>query len=127
VVRVTGMVVKIVGVEFFCYYRDRPGSLVLRDELLEEHWSYMDRYEAEMIARGPTLAGGRPPKSLTMMAESHWLVSFVGFHPGPRRSWSDSLAASAPSWSRPAFRWAPAKSTRLLAIAAFHRRSPERL
>ncbi|WP_327434468.1 YciI family protein [Streptomyces sp. NBC_01236] len=43
--------------EFFCYHRDRPGSLVLRDKLLEEHWSYMDRYAAEMIARGPTFAG----------------------------------------------------------------------
>ena len=51
------MVVKTVGVEFFCYHRDRPGSVALRDELLEEHWSYMDRYEAQMIARGPTLAG----------------------------------------------------------------------
>jgi uncharacterized protein YciI len=29
----------------------------LRTELLEEHWSYMDRYAAEMIARGPTFAG----------------------------------------------------------------------
>jgi hypothetical protein len=42
--------------EFFCYHRDRPGSLALRNELLEEHWSYMDRYAAEMIARGPTMA-----------------------------------------------------------------------
>ncbi|AXK35164.1 hypothetical protein DVA86_23500 [Streptomyces armeniacus] len=42
--------------EFFCYHRDRPGSLTLREELLEEHWSYMDRYAEEMIARGPTLA-----------------------------------------------------------------------
>jgi uncharacterized protein len=49
--------VKTVGVEFFCYHRDRPGSVTLRDELLEAHWSYMDRYQAEMIARGPTLAG----------------------------------------------------------------------
>jgi len=49
--------VKTVGMEFFCYHRDRPGSGVLRDELLEEHWSYMDRYATEMIARGPTLAG----------------------------------------------------------------------
>ncbi|MEV7971452.1 YciI family protein [Sphaerisporangium sp. NPDC088356] len=40
--------------EFFCYHRDRPGSAALRDELLEEHWSYMDRYAKEMIARGPT-------------------------------------------------------------------------
>jgi len=45
------------GMEFFCYHRDRPGSAELRDELLEEHWSFMDRYAAELIARGPTLAG----------------------------------------------------------------------
>src|SRR5215468_174139 len=50
------MMVKTVGVEFFCYHRDRPGSVPLREELLERHWSYMDRYQAEMIARGPTLA-----------------------------------------------------------------------
>jgi len=42
--------------EYFCYHRDRVGSVALRDELLEEHWSYMDRYAAEMIARGPTFA-----------------------------------------------------------------------
>ncbi|WP_330305650.1 MULTISPECIES: YciI family protein [unclassified Streptomyces] len=42
--------------EFLCYHRDRPGSGTLRDKLLEEHWSYMDRYAAEMIARGPTIA-----------------------------------------------------------------------
>ncbi|MGH6657111.1 MAG: YciI family protein, partial [Actinocrinis sp.] len=42
--------------EFFCYHRDRPGSRVLREEMLEEHWSYMDRFAQRMIARGPTLA-----------------------------------------------------------------------
>ncbi|MGW4027527.1 YciI family protein [Streptomyces sp. NPDC005009] len=42
--------------EFFCHHRDRPGSLALREELLEEHWSYMDRYAKELIARGPTFA-----------------------------------------------------------------------
>jgi len=42
--------------EFFCYHRDRPGSLPLRAALAEAHWSYMDRYEAELIARGPTFA-----------------------------------------------------------------------
>jgi uncharacterized protein YciI len=31
--------------------------VALRHELLEAHWSYMDRYATEMIARGPTLAG----------------------------------------------------------------------
>jgi uncharacterized protein len=52
----SGLTGKTVGVEFFCYHRDRPRSVALREELLEEHWSYMDRYQAEMIARGPTLA-----------------------------------------------------------------------
>ncbi|MEU9091657.1 YciI family protein [Streptomyces sp. NPDC087901] len=50
--------------EFLCYHRDRPGSLLLRDELLEEHWSYMDRYAKEMIARGPTLVGDVPTGSV---------------------------------------------------------------
>ena len=54
--RPTGVMVKTVRMEFFCYHRDRPGSVTLREELLEEHWSYMDRYQAGMIARGPTLA-----------------------------------------------------------------------
>jgi uncharacterized protein YciI len=57
VVRIAGVMVKTVGVEFFCYHRDRRGSVRLREELREEHWSFMDRYQAEMIARGPTLAG----------------------------------------------------------------------
>jgi hypothetical protein len=46
------------GMEFFCYHRDRPDSAALRDELPEEHWSSMDRYPAEMIARGPTFDRG---------------------------------------------------------------------
>jgi uncharacterized protein len=44
--------------EFFCYHRDRRDSMALRHELLEEHWSYMDRYARELIARGPTFASG---------------------------------------------------------------------
>jgi uncharacterized protein len=50
--------------EFFCYHRDRPGSVRLRDELLEQHWSYMDGYQAEMIARGPTLGDDTPTGSV---------------------------------------------------------------
>jgi uncharacterized protein len=63
------VVVQTVGVEFFCYHRDRPGSVALREELLEQHWSYMDRYEAEMIARGPTLAddGDTPTGSVHIL------------------------------------------------------------
>ena len=40
--------------EFFCYHRDRPGSTPLRTRMVEEHWSYMDRFATTMIARGPT-------------------------------------------------------------------------
>jgi uncharacterized protein YciI len=42
--------------EFFCYHRDRPGSADLRDDLLEQHWSYMDRFATALIARGPTFS-----------------------------------------------------------------------
>ncbi len=48
--------------EFFCYHRDRSGSLPLREWLLEAHWSFMDRYE--LIARGPTFAGEVPSGSV---------------------------------------------------------------
>src|SRR5215469_8082075 len=41
--------------EFFVYHRDRPGSAALRSELAEAHWSYMDGFAEQMIARGPTL------------------------------------------------------------------------
>ncbi|MBW8800496.1 MAG: hypothetical protein JF597_45070 [Streptomyces sp.] len=44
--------------EFFCYHRDRAGSAALRTELVEDHWSYMDGYAAELIARGPTFEAG---------------------------------------------------------------------
>jgi uncharacterized protein YciI len=44
--------------DFFVYSRDAAGTGALRDddELLEAHWSYMDRFAETMIARGPTLA-----------------------------------------------------------------------
>ena len=39
------------------YSRDAVDTAGLRDDraLLEEHWSYMDRFAESMIARGPTL------------------------------------------------------------------------
>jgi uncharacterized protein YciI len=57
-------------VEFFCYHRDRPGSVRLRLDLLEQHWSYMDGFQAEMIARGPTLAddGDTPTGSVHIVS-----------------------------------------------------------
>jgi len=48
-------------VDFFVYSRDASGTQALRDddELLEEHWSYMDRFADSMIARGPTFGPDR--------------------------------------------------------------------
>ena len=47
--------------DFFVYSRDAPGTAALRDdeELLEEHWSYMDGFAESMIARGPTFGTDR--------------------------------------------------------------------
>ncbi|MFI8518435.1 YciI family protein [Streptomyces sp. NPDC085481] len=53
--------------EFLCYHRDRAGSLPLREELLEEHWSYMDGYEQELIARGPAFT----PDGETLVGSLH--------------------------------------------------------
>jgi uncharacterized protein len=49
--------------DFFVYSRDAAGTAALRDDqaLAEEHWSYMDRFAASMIARGPTLDTDREP------------------------------------------------------------------
>jgi uncharacterized protein YciI len=55
---------KTVGMEFFCYHRDRPGSLALREELVEAHWSYLDGFEKDLIARGPTFVGEVPTGSV---------------------------------------------------------------
>ena len=46
---------------FLVHSRDAPGTEALRvdDDLLEEHWSYMDGFADAMIARGPTLAPDR--------------------------------------------------------------------
>ncbi|MCQ8193441.1 YciI family protein [Streptomyces rugosispiralis] len=72
--------------EFFCYHRDRPGSPALRQELVEEHWSYMDRYASEMIARGPTLSdtGGVPTGSVHIvdLPDPAAARSFVFDEPG---------------------------------------------
>jgi uncharacterized protein YciI len=56
--------------EFFCYHRDRPGSVTLRDDMVEKHWSYMDQFGDELIARGPTLAddGDTPTGSVHIVS-----------------------------------------------------------
>jgi uncharacterized protein YciI len=52
------------GMEFLCYHRDRPGSMALRQQLVEAHWSYMDRFASQLIARGPTFDGDLPTGSV---------------------------------------------------------------
>lgn len=42
--------------EFFCFHHDREGAGRLRHQLREEHWTYMDGYADQLIARGPTFA-----------------------------------------------------------------------
>ncbi len=42
--------------EFFCYHRDRQGSMGLRRVMLEQHWDYVDQFADRMVARGPTFA-----------------------------------------------------------------------
>jgi hypothetical protein len=46
-------------VEYFFYCRGRPGTEALLEEFAEAHWSFMDRYAEQMIARGPTLTPDR--------------------------------------------------------------------
>ncbi|MBA3529961.1 MAG: hypothetical protein H0T91_11770 [Propionibacteriaceae bacterium] len=45
--------------EFFVHSRAASGASEPDRALTEEHWSYMDRFAAGMIARGPTLAADR--------------------------------------------------------------------
>jgi uncharacterized protein YciI len=42
-------------VDYFFYCRDRDDVGHLRRQLVEEHWTFMDRFAEGMIARGPTL------------------------------------------------------------------------
>jgi uncharacterized protein len=46
-------------VEYFFYCRGRPGTEALSEALAEAHWSFMDDYAEQMIARGPTLTPDR--------------------------------------------------------------------
>lgn len=45
--------------DYFFYCRDRPGTFPLRVELGEAHWTFMDRYDDRLVARGPTFTADR--------------------------------------------------------------------
>jgi uncharacterized protein YciI len=76
--------------DFFVYSRDAPDRAELRDDqaLLEEHWSYMDRFAESMIARGPTLDTDRETAtgSLHVLAlpSVDAVHEFVGLEPNNR-------------------------------------------
>lgn len=42
--------------EYFVYCRDNEGTAALREQLGEQHWTFMDGYAERMVARGPTLS-----------------------------------------------------------------------
>lgn len=51
--------------DFFFYCRDKAGKGDLRQQIVEEHWGFMDGYADGMIARGPTLSDqGSPTGSM---------------------------------------------------------------
>jgi uncharacterized protein YciI len=76
--------------DFFVYSRDAAGTEALRadDDLLEQHWSYMDAFAGSMIARGPTFRADRE----TVTGSLHVLTlpdvdaarEFVGREPNNR-------------------------------------------
>lgn len=41
---------------FHVHAQDRPGIGTEMEALVEEHWSYMDRFEDRLVLRGPTLS-----------------------------------------------------------------------
>jgi uncharacterized protein YciI len=43
-------------VPYFFYGRDLPGTGKLRRQTMERHWSFIDSYAEQLIARGPTLS-----------------------------------------------------------------------
>ena len=72
------------------YSRDAVDTAELRDDqaLLEEHWSYMDRFAESMIARGPTLDVDRVTAtgSLHVLALSSVVAArdFIALEPNNR-------------------------------------------
>lgn len=76
--------------DFFVYSRDAAGAGALRDdeELLEEHWSYMDRFAGSMVARGPTLSPDRETATGSLhvlgLASDAAALEFVAREPNNR-------------------------------------------
>src|SRR5581483_12089174 len=52
----------------------------LRHRLVEEHWSYMDRFEAQLIARGPTfVSADETPTGSVHIVDLHDVASARAF------------------------------------------------
>ena len=119
--------------DFFVYSRDAPGTEALRDddELLEEHWSYMDRFAASMIARGPTFGPDRETVTGSLhvvgLPSVDALHEFVAREPNNRASvyakhsvWGFENLLGRTMWEFPG----AAEEPRFLIIAHMHG-SPE--
>ena len=52
--------------QYFVYGRDRADGGAVKARLIEEHWAFMDRYAAELMARGPTLTEDREASTGSM-------------------------------------------------------------
>lgn len=62
--------------EFLCCHRDRPGSAALRDELVAQHWSYMDRYAPRIVASVVALLAEDSAIAATLgLYATSWLVA----------------------------------------------------
>jgi hypothetical protein len=59
--------------DFFGYSRDAAGTEALRedDDLLEQHWSYIDAFAESMVARGPTFLADRVPVTGTFTSSGY--------------------------------------------------------
>src|SRR5215471_4534649 len=116
-------------VEVFVYSRDAAETTELRndDQLLEEHWSYMDAFANSMIARGPTFASDRD----TVTGSLHVLglptvdaaLEFVASEPNNRAGvyaehsvWRFENLLGRTMWEFPG----PADEPRFLVIALSH-------
>ena len=76
--------------DYFVYSRDAVDAADLRAdrELLDEHWSYMDRFAESMMARGPTLDSDRDTATGSLhvlaLSSADAVREFVALEPNNR-------------------------------------------
>ncbi|MFD3688828.1 YciI family protein [Nocardiopsis sp. NPDC058631] len=73
---------------FHVHAEDRPGLGTEMFDLAEEHWSYMDRFDARLVLRGPTLSDD---------GEEH--TGSIHVVEAPDRAAAERFATEEPYWS----------------------------